>query len=83
MQNKFQKLPPVSVISWKLNWRCISTTSLGSPVILIAIKEKKYMKGTFLAVQWLRPCTPNTGGMGSTPGWKTKVLHTPLCGQNK
>ena len=31
--------------------------------------------GTFLGVQWLRFHTPNAGGMGSTPGSGTKILH--------
>ena len=26
-------------------------------------------------VQWLGLYTPNAGGMGSTLGWKTKILH--------
>ena len=28
---------------------------------------------TFLAVQWLRLCTSNVGGLGSIPGWGTKI----------
>ena len=30
---------------------------------------------TSLAVQWLRLCTPNAGGMGSIPGQRTKIPH--------
>ena len=31
--------------------------------------------GTSLVVQWLRFSTPDTAGMGSIPGWGTKILH--------
>ena len=31
--------------------------------------------GTSLAVQWLRPCASNAGGVGSIPGWGTKISH--------
>ena len=31
--------------------------------------------GTSLAVQWLRPCASNAGGVGSIPGWETKGSH--------
>ena len=31
--------------------------------------------GTSLAVQWLRLCAPNAGGMGSIPGQGTKIPH--------
>ena len=36
-----------------------------------------------MAVQWLRDCAPNTGGVGSTPGWETKVLHIAWHGQKR
>ena len=36
---------------------------------------KKQTLGTSLAVQWLRLCTPNAGGMGSIPGQGTKIPH--------
>ena len=26
-------------------------------------------------VQWLRLQAPNAGGLGSIPGWGTKILH--------
>ena len=32
--------------------------------------------GTLLAVQWLRLCASNGGGMGSITGWGTKITHT-------
>ena len=31
--------------------------------------------GTSLAVQWLRLGASNAGGMGSIPGWGTKIPH--------
>ena len=31
---------------------------------------------TSLAVQWLRLCAPNVGGMISVPGWGAKI---PAC----
>ena len=33
------------------------------------------MEWTSLAVQWLRLYTSNVGGMGSIPGWGTKISH--------
>ena len=38
--------------------------------------------GTPLVVQWLGLCASNAAGMGSIPGWGTKVPHAALCGQN-
>ena len=38
--------------------------------------------GTSLAVQWLKLCTSTAGGMGSIPGWETKILHAVQCSQN-
>ena len=38
--------------------------------------------GTSLAVQWLRLYAPNAVGMGSIPGWETKILHA-AHGQKK
>lgn len=26
-------------------------------------------------------CAPKAGGIGLTPGWRTKILHTARCGQ--
>ena len=33
----------------------------------------KVMQGTILVVQWLRLCASSAGGMGSIPGWGTRV----------
>ena len=39
---------------------------------------------TSLAVQWLRLCASNVGGMGLIPFWGTKIWGTkPLCGSAK
>ena len=37
---------------------------------------QEYILGTFLAVQWLRLCSANTGGAGSIPGGRTNI---PTC----
>ena len=39
--------------------------------------------GTSLVVQWLRFSTPDTVGMGSIPGWGTKIPHDAQNGQKK
>ena len=39
--------------------------------------------GTSLVVQWLRLCASTARGMGSIPGWGTKILHALQCGQKK
>ena len=38
--------------------------------------------GASPVVQWLRLCSPNTNGMGSTPGQGTKISHAIEYGQN-
>ena len=45
------------------------------------IAKVKMGQGDFLAVQWLRLCVPNAGGMGSIPGRGTKILDATQCGQ--
>ena len=39
--------------------------------------------GTSLAVQWLRFCASNAGGMGSIPGGGTKIPHAACHSQKK
>ena len=39
--------------------------------------------GTSLVVQWLRFSTPDTAGMGSIPGWGTKIPHDAQNGLKK
>ena len=36
---------------------------------------------TFLAVQWLRPCTSSAGGSGLIPGWGTQLPYALRYGQ--
>ena len=36
---------------------------------------KNYKRGTSLAVQWLALCASNAGGVGSIPGWGTRIPH--------
>ena len=38
--------------------------------------------GTSLVVQWLGLHPSTTRGMGSIPGWGTKILHDARHGQN-
>ena len=38
---------------------------------------------TSLAVQWLRLCTSNARGTGSTPGQGNKIPHAAWCGKEK
>ena len=33
--------------------------------------------------QWLTHCASTAGGVGSNPGWGTKILHAVCCGQKK
>ena len=42
-----------------------------------------YNGETSLVVQWLRLRASTAGGMGSIPGWGTKILHAVWRGQNK
>ena len=39
--------------------------------------------GTPLVFQWLRLHAPNARGMGSIPGWGTKIPHATGWGQKK
>ena len=44
---------------------------------------KKKIHGTSLAVQWLRLCASDTGGVGLIPGWGTKIPHATWSSQIK
>ena len=44
---------------------------------------KRRRRRSFLAVQWLRLYAPNAWGMGSVPGWGTKIPHATSPSQNK
>ena len=43
----------------------------------------KLRRGTSLAIQWLRLCAPTEVGMGSVPGWGTKIPHVMWHHQKK
>ena len=38
---------------------------------------------TFLVSQWLGLLSSAAGGMGSIPGWGTKILHAAQCSQKE
>ena len=40
-------------------------------------------KGTRLEIQWLRLFASTIEGMGSTPGWETKIPYDTRWGQKK
>jgi len=42
-----------------------------------------FLKGTFLAVQWLRLNASNAGDTGSISCWGTKMLYAILAGSKK
>ena len=39
--------------------------------------------GTSLAVQWLRLCASQAGGVGLIPGQGTEIPHAAWCGQKR
>ena len=39
--------------------------------------------GTFLEAQWSRLCASKARGLGSTPGWETKIPHGVWRGKKK
>ena len=49
----------------------------------MCISKKIKSLGTSPAVQWLRLYTSIAGGMGSIPGWKTKIPHAVWSSQKK
>ena len=51
--------------------------------IMLWTKDKLSPLGTSLAVWWLRLCTSNAGGMGSIPGWGTKIPYAVWHDQKK
>ena len=42
--------------------------------IPLCLKSPRF-QGTSLVVQWLRLSSSNAGGVGSIPGWETKMPH--------
>ena len=61
-----------SALTWILIWTGMD--------IKQARKCNKMSGWTSLVVQWLRLCTSTAGGMGSIPGWGTKI---PQAAANK
>ena len=45
--------------------------------------ERRKLQGDFLAAQWLRLHASSGGGVGSVPGWETKILHAAWYSQKK
>ena len=45
--------------------------------------SNKTTRGNSLVVQWLGPHSLTHKGLGSIPGWGTKILHTMQCNQKK
>ena len=52
-------------------------------MVLKEESNKRNLKGTSLAVQWLRLRTSTTGGTGLIPGQGTKIPHAAWCSQKK
>ena len=46
-------------------------------------KISTVLQGTALVVQWLRLHAPNAGGLGSVPGWGTKIPYAACLGRKK
>ena len=42
---------------------------------------KSQLRGTSLAIQWLRICTFTVGVVGSVPGWGIRIPNAMLWGQ--
>ena len=59
---------------------CLFLVTLFPPAHIIF---KNRRGGTSLMVQWLQLHAPNAGGMGSIPGWGTKIPHATQHGQKK
>ena len=59
--------PPLSslLLSIHLSRHCTGSSMPISPLFLTM--------GIYLVVQWLRLLAPNAAGLGSTPGWGTKI----------
>ena len=49
---------------------------------VVQAKENPSFGETSLAVQWLRLCVSNAGGMRSIPSWGIEVLHAVELGEN-
>ena len=58
-------------------WNCYYFKDIHILFIFITCKE------TCLVVQWLRLCTVTEGGVGSIPGWETKIPYATEFGKKK
>ena len=45
--------------------------------------NEEWLSRNFLAVQWLGLSTFTTLGLGSIPGWRTKIPQAVPCGKKK
>ena len=62
----------------KLKWE-----NQDDPILISVCWYNKNTRGTSLVVQWLGLWASNAGGMGSIPGWGTKIPHAARRGQKK
>ena len=65
--DKHSKMLLVAIIELNRGYKIISTS--------LRIFRTSFM------VQWLRVCAPAAGGVGSIPGWGTKILNAASCSQ--
>ena len=66
----------------QMEWRVINSNLVLKKSVIVwtwlswhLILLRKSCPGTSLVVLWSRLCPSCTGGMGSIPGWGTKMLH--------
>ena len=66
-----------------VNWvECISSVAIKVSLHRNPFHQKE-ASGTSLMVQWLRLHASIAGGMGLSPGQRTKTPHSVWCNQNK
>ena len=69
-------IEPVKYMGWKGRNKLLFADDM--------IVHRKYKRiGTSLVVQWLRLHTSTAGGVGSIPGWGTKIPHAMGRSQKK
>ena len=74
----FLNLVLLTVHYWMLYHMSLQEMTLFCNLGQIEYPEKVLLNSYFrtsLAVQWLRLWASTAGGMGSIPGWRTKILH--------
>ena len=57
--------------------------SRGPEHCTLVVIIKVFHLGASVVVQWLRLCTSTVQGLGSIPGWGTKIPHAAHCGPPK